>query len=61
MEIRGQLYTPTALTLGIGGWRYPRACLDAVEKTELSYSCRESNPESSAVQLSRLQKKKCFI
>jgi hypothetical protein len=57
MEISDEVHTPTALLLGIGPCtRYvechvgPRVELNAEEKRNISYHCRELNPDSLAVQ-----------
>jgi hypothetical protein len=58
MEVSGQLHAPAlpprkrpAATYWIGGWGSPRADLDAVEKRKISFPCRESNSNFSAIQL----------
>jgi hypothetical protein len=58
MEASGELHAPVSLppekkplgTHWIGGWLGPRAGLDPVEKRKISFLCRESNLNSSAVQ-----------
>jgi hypothetical protein len=58
MEVSGQFQAPAALLPGprdpgtqrIGGWVGPRGGLDAIEKRKISYSCQESNSDSSAIQ-----------
>jgi hypothetical protein len=59
MEISGQLDASIPLETGewapgtfrIGGWVGPRPSLDAVYNRKKSYSCLESNPNFSVVQL----------
>jgi hypothetical protein len=54
MKVIGQLHAPAALlpprTYWIGGWVGLIACLDALEKTIISYVCRKWNPDSSVGQ-----------
>jgi len=52
--VRGQLHAPVAFLLGknagtrcAGGCLGARAILDVLEKGEMSWSCRDSNPWSS--------------
>jgi hypothetical protein len=53
MEVSSQRHVPAALppgkeplgTQSIGEWMGPRAALDAVGKSEISFSCQESNPD----------------
>jgi hypothetical protein len=59
MEVSGQLYVPALLhpketahdTDSIWGGVDPRAGLYAMDKIEMYYPSRESNPASSVVQL----------
>jgi hypothetical protein len=59
MVASDQILVPAALpqqanvppTQGIEGVAGSRATLDAVEKRKVSYLCRDSNPDSSAISI----------
>jgi hypothetical protein len=54
MEVNCQLHFPAALPPGtryVVGWAGPRVGMDVMEKREISYSFRVSNPNSSIFQL----------
>jgi hypothetical protein len=58
MEMNGQLHDPAArlpikysqVPSCVGGLVGLRASMEGVEKNEISFSCRESDPKSSVVQ-----------
>jgi len=48
MEKNGEFHAPAAGTHWIRGWVGGTAGLDILEKREMSYSCRDSNPVPSS-------------
>jgi hypothetical protein len=63
MEVSGQIYALAALTPGknpntcwIGGMMSPRASMDGLKNSKISYSCQNSSPRSSSLQPSHYTK-----